>query len=82
MVWQLQDAKQHFSEVVRKALAEGPQVVTRRGSDAVVVMSARDYRRLGQPDLARFLLEHPGPDMGELDLDAARARDLPRAVEL
>jgi len=44
-VWQLQEAKACFSEVVRRA--EGrPQRVTVRGKDAVVVLSAQDYARL------------------------------------
>lgn len=84
MAWQLQQAKQHFSEVVRKALDEGPQVVTRRGDEAVVVISAQEYHRLARPDLARFLLHAPGPDLSELELerDAVRPPDLPRDVEL
>lgn len=44
-VWQLQEAKACFSEVVRRA-EERPQRVTVRGKDAVVVLSARDYERL------------------------------------
>ncbi len=82
MAWQLQEAKQRFSEVVRRALDEGPQVVTRHGDEAVVVISAQEYRRLARPDLARFLLEGPGPDLSELELDTVRPRDLPRDVEL
>mgnify|MGYP006144942123 CR=1 FL=1 len=38
--WQLQDAKSRFSELVECALNEGPQLVTRRGNDAVVLMAA------------------------------------------
>lgn len=44
--WSLQDAKAHFSEVVRTARAGEPQRVTTRGEDAVVVLSAADYARL------------------------------------
>ena len=44
-VWQLQEAKACFSEVVRRT-ERGPQRVTVRGKDAVVVLSARDYARL------------------------------------
>lgn len=44
-VWQLQEAKACFSEVVRRA-ERHPQRVTVRGKDAVVVLSARDYARL------------------------------------
>ena len=51
MSWQLQTAKQHFSELVERARRDGPQVVTKHGKEAVVVISAEDYRRLrGVPD--------------------------------
>ncbi|MCX7327384.1 MAG: type II toxin-antitoxin system Phd/YefM family antitoxin, partial [Hyphomicrobiales bacterium] len=46
MNWQLQDAKNRFSEVVSKAMREGPQTVTLRGDRAAVVVSAEDYDRL------------------------------------
>jgi prevent-host-death family protein len=74
--WQLQDAKQQFSEVVRRALDDGPQVVTRRGEEVVVVVSAKEYVRLrgDKPDFAAFLLA--APDLGALDLE--RSRDMPR----
>ncbi|HEY2051162.1 MAG TPA: type II toxin-antitoxin system Phd/YefM family antitoxin [Caulobacteraceae bacterium] len=45
-VWQLQDAKARFSEVVRRAAEEGPQHVSVRGEPAAVVMSEEDYRQL------------------------------------
>jgi prevent-host-death family protein len=46
MTWQLQDAKQRFSEVIRKAESEGPQFVTRHGEEAAVLISVADYRAL------------------------------------
>ncbi len=83
MAWQVQEAKQRFSEVVRRAMSEGPQVVTRHGEEAVVVVSAKEYRRLagGEPDLAAFLLDPSAPHLDELELDRER-RDLPRDLEL
>ena len=44
--WQFQDAKGRFSEVVDLSLREGPQMVTRRGEETVVVLSVREYRWL------------------------------------
>jgi antitoxin Phd len=44
--WQLQDAKARFSEVVRKARAEGPQHVSVRGKAEAVVISAEEFERL------------------------------------
>lgn len=80
MPWQLQEAKQKFSQVVRRALNEGPQVVTRHGETVVVVISAEEYRRLTEkkPDFAEFLLS--APDLSVLDLE--RARDISREVDL
>ena len=46
--WQLQEAKAKFSEVVERALDGQAQVVTRRGENAVVVISHREYQRLRQ----------------------------------
>ena len=66
-VWALQDAKNRFSELVDCALTKGPQTVTRRGRNAVVVVSAEEFRRMQGPkaDFVDFLLAVP---RGELDL--------------
>jgi prevent-host-death family protein len=79
MSWQLQEAKQRFSQLVRATLEEGPQVVTRHGEEVVVVIPARDYRRAQEekPDFKEFLLS--APDMSDLDLD--RPRQLPREID-
>lgn len=78
MSWKLADAKNRFSELVQKALVEGPQRVTRRG-DAVVVLSEADYERLtGQRPGFREYLMGDGPDLQGLDLtrDRSSARDV------
>lgn len=79
--WQLQDAKNKLSEVVRKARDEGPQVITLRGADAAVVVSAKDYRRLSRPkgSLIEFLRKSP---LVGVELDLGRSRDTGRAVRL
>ncbi|MCA2226721.1 type II toxin-antitoxin system Phd/YefM family antitoxin [Nonomuraea aurantiaca] len=66
--WQLQEAKQRFSEVVRRAHDEGPQIVTRHGQDVAVILDMEEYRQLKgeQPDFKEFLLS--GPDLSALDL--------------
>ncbi|MBI2863147.1 MAG: type II toxin-antitoxin system Phd/YefM family antitoxin [Chloroflexi bacterium] len=80
MPWQLQEAKQKFSQLVKQAISEGPQAVTRHGETVVVVMSAGDYRRLtgGKPDFTEFLLT--GPDLSSLDIQ--RLGDHQRDIEL
>lgn len=57
--WQVQDAKARFSEFLEASLAEGPQVVTKRGVEAAVLVSIDQWRRLEQmsrPDLKELLL--------------------------
>jgi prevent-host-death family protein len=44
--WQLQDAKQRFSELIRAARTQGPQVVRRHGEDVAVVLDIADHRHL------------------------------------
>jgi prevent-host-death family protein len=77
--WQLQEAKSRFSELVDMTLAEGPQLVTRRGSEAVVVIAATEYRKLqGVPSLLAVLNDAP---RGE-PLDIERTRELVREIAL
>ena len=57
--WPVQDAKARFSELLNTCLREGPQVVTRRGADAAVLVPVPDWRRLQQsarPALKELLL--------------------------
>lgn len=80
MSWQLQEAKQKFSELVRRAQEDGPQTVTRHGEEVVVVVPAEEFRRLtgDKPEFKEFLMS--GPDLSILDLE--RSRDLPREVDI
>lgn len=82
--WKLEDAKNRFSEVVRRALAHEPQRVTRHGRDAVVVVSADDYARLTAPrGLVAFMRESPLADaLAEGDLQLERHTDPGRDVSL
>lgn len=79
--WQLQEAKNQLSEVVRKAQSEGPQVITLHGSDAAVVVSARDYGRLSRPrgKLVDFFRKSP---LVGVELDLERDKDVGRKVAL
>lgn len=66
--WQLQEAKSKFSEVVEKAIHDGPQRITKWGKDVAVVLSIEDYERMrgGKQSLAEFLRGSPlrGLDLG------------------
>jgi prevent-host-death family protein len=58
--WQVQDAKARLSELLNVTLKNGPQVVTRRGIAAAVLVPIDEWRRLqenSQPSLKAFLLE-------------------------
>ena len=58
-VWQVQDAKARFSELLETSLAEGPQIVTRRGVETAVIVPIDHWRRLERmtrPDLKDLLL--------------------------
>jgi len=60
--WQLQDAKARFSEFLDAALKKGPQVVTRRGVEAAVLVPIEEWRRMrsaSRPNIKELLLSGP-----------------------
>ncbi len=86
--WQIQEAKQRFSEMIRAVTRDGPQVITRHGKDVAVVVDIAEYRRLTRPgrDLAGILLGGPKLDDAAAevfaDIEAERKADLGRIVDL
>ncbi|HEX9455952.1 MAG TPA: type II toxin-antitoxin system Phd/YefM family antitoxin [Candidatus Binatia bacterium] len=79
--WQLQEAKNRLSEVVRKARSEGPQVITLHGADAAVVVSTKDFDRMSKRKgrLVEFFRKSP---LAGVDLDLKRIRDTGRKIKL
>jgi prevent-host-death family protein len=79
--WQVQDAKAHFSKVVREATTHGPQKVTFRGEPVVVIISTKEYNKLKkqQSSFVDFIRE--SPLFGE-ELDLIRDKTPPREIEL
>lgn len=79
--WQLQEAKNRLSELVRKAREEGPQVITVHGEDAAVIVSAEQYVKLRRRkgSLIDFFRKSP---LTEVELSLTRTRDTGREVEL
>ena len=76
-VWQVQEAKQKFSQVLREAERE-PQWITRQGRRVGVLLSAEEYEGLApRPSFAEFLLNGPQAD----DLVIERDQSLPRDFE-
>lgn len=61
--WPVQDAKARFSQLLEKCLTEGPQMVTKRGTEAAVLVPADEWRRLhasARPSLKELLLSDQG----------------------
>ena len=80
-IWQLQDAKSKFSEMIEQVLANGAQIVTRRGQKTVVVVPFDEYQRLTKrtDSLAQFLLASP---LTGSDLTIERDKSTPRSIEI
>jgi antitoxin Phd len=80
-VWALQDAKNRFSELVDQAVQEGPQIVTRRGKETVVVLSVQEFHKLtrAQESLVAFFRDSP---LVGAELDLTRDTDTGREVDL
>lgn len=82
--WQLQEAKAKFSELFRRARAEGPQYVTKSGREQVVVLRSEQFEemvhRARQPQsLVEFFQQSP---LRGLNLDFTRDKDTGRDIEL
>lgn len=90
MTWQVQEAKQRFSEVLRAVEQGGPQIITRHGQEIAVIIDMAEYRRLTGPrrDFVEHLMAFPKLDMapGEPDvfaeIEAERKQDFPRDIDL
>lgn len=80
-VWQLQEAKNKFSNLVDKARHDGPQVVTKHGKESVVIIAIEDYQKLNKPtsDLISFFKKSP---LSDINLDLTRDKSSSRDVEL
>lgn len=74
--WQLQDAKNKFSEVINLALSKGPQLITRRGEKTAVLLSYVEYEKLckAQGKLSDFFRASPLAD-SNINRDAGNPRE-------
>ncbi len=79
--WQLQEAKNKFSNLVDKAHHDGPQFVTKHGKESVVIIAIEDYQKLNKPksDLVSFLKKSP---LSDINIDLARDKTPSRDIEL
>jgi antitoxin Phd len=80
-VWQLQEAKSRFSELVERAIKQGAQTVTKHGKPAVVVISAEEYQRTRGPRKTLFAALRESPEeLGKLV--GKRSRESARRIKL
>lgn len=87
MHWQVQDAKQRFSEVLRAVASLGPQVITRHGQEIAIIIDTAEYHRLTEPpkNPAEVILGPPylDDDADVFDqIEAERKQDMPRDIVL
>lgn len=74
-MWQIQEAKNKFSQVIAIATDQGPQIITRHGMEVAVLLSYRDYKKMlstrqgKQKKLSNFFRESP---LVNLDLNLSR----------
>lgn len=81
MAWQLQDAKNRFSALVKAAEKQGPQMITVHGKERAVLLSADDYQHLmkRKGSLLDFFQQSP---WATTEIDINRSRDIGREIEL
>lgn len=73
--WQLQEAKNRFSELFEKALKEGPQTITRRGKEEAIIVSKEYYKKLTTPKEGIVDFFRRSPLYGtELDLERSKEK--------
>ena len=81
--WRLQSAKARFSEVVKRAKADGPQHVTVYGRDEVVIISTEEFRRLTGGVTGQALIEAlQSSPYRDMDIEPTRMAMPVREVEL
>ena len=69
--WQLQEAKNKFSQVVKDAVSSGPQTITKHGAEVAVVLSYEEYKQMiaARGKLSDFFRKSP---LAEVELDLSR----------
>jgi antitoxin Phd len=78
--WQLHEAKNKLSHIIEVAIKGEPQCITRRGEEAVMIISVADYKKMQKPKMSfnRFLIEGTRID----DLEIERVQGKAREIEL
>lgn len=80
-VWQIQEAKAKFSQVVEDANVKGYQTITKQGKPVAVILSKREFDKMTQPKTS-FLDFFRAAPCQEIELNIQRSKDLPRELDL
>lgn len=81
--WPVQDAKARFSQFLETCLTEGPQMVTRRGAEAAVLVPAEEWRRLqaaARPSLKELLMSNQARTENLVPARGRARRRTPKAL--
>lgn len=80
-VWQIQEAKAKFSQLVEDANRKGYQTITRQGEPVAVILSKKEFDKITQSktSLRNFFKAAP---CQEIELNIQRSKDLPREFDL
>ena len=76
--WQVNQARNHLSEVLDQAEIEGPQIITHHGKERAVVLSMDAYRSLGaarKPDFISYLLSGPKIEFEDFEIERDHSTD-------
>lgn len=82
VAWQLQDAKNNFSRLIKLAIDGKAQVVTVHGKPAAVIVSTREYEKLTRPSAGKLSKSLLCPDIAGEDIKFPRDRDTGRKIAL
>jgi prevent-host-death family protein len=79
--WTVAEAKAKFSEIIERAMSDGPQTITRNGREAAVVVGVEEWQRKTKRvgNLAEFFAESP---LRESGLKIRRPKERPRKINL
>ncbi|MDB4917841.1 MAG: prevent-host-death protein [Gemmatimonadetes bacterium] len=80
-VWQLHEAKAQFSEVFRRVRSEGPQRVVKQRGEAVVIVRAEEFDRIGELSQQPESLLDFFQAAGGSELHLTRKRDATRTIK-
>jgi prevent-host-death family protein len=79
-IWQIQEAKARFSQLIQEAKAHGPQQITHHGKIVAIMISSKEYERLKGPKISFLSFIQNSPIKG-LELDTTRDQSLTREVD-